>query len=188
MLSKKYDSKITGDPAIGEAYEKAKPGKLMFAGGHWYWIGEDKKEKVKSSDFEFLTLDEKGSPWETFVTYEKGEWKAEAKNVENDLGHMSDMVGEVEEIEKKLISDTKVLELVDNNPDVQKIRVRAPHLRISSMQFSLFDVDLEKPVWRVELKNWPLISYLKRREQPKTIELVVDGVSGQVLSYNELEM
>ena len=68
---------------------------------------------------------------------------------------------------------------------VKEAKSKWPHLKLSHLQFSVFDVDLEKPVWRAEFKNWPLISYLKKREEPKTVEVTVDAISGKLLSYKE---
>jgi hypothetical protein len=184
MLSKKYE-KNGGEPALGEAFEKAKAGKVLVAGGQWYWINEDKKEKIKSSDFEFLTLDNEGNPWETFVSYQDGKWDTKSRDVSSELGKMDDMIGELEGIEKKIIEDKQVLSLLDGMERLNKAKKRAPHLRLTKLQFSVFDVDLEKPVWKAELKNWPLVSYLKRREEPKTVEVVVDALSGKIISYKE---
>lgn len=184
MLSKKYSPGL-GSPALGEAFEKAKTGKVMVASGQWYWVSEDKKEKVKSSDFEFLTLDPEGNPWESMISYQEGKWDSKTSNVAEELGKMDDMIGELEEIEKKIVGDDKVLSSLDSIDKVKEAKTKWPHLRLSRLQFSVFDVDLEKPVWRAELKNWPLISYLKKREDPKTVEVVMDAVSGKLISYKE---
>jgi hypothetical protein len=184
MLSKKY-SKGLGEPAIGEAFEKAKSGKLLVAGGQWYWVGEDKKEKIRSSDFEFLTLDENGNPWETFVSYRDGKWDTKSKDVSSELGKMDDMVGDLENIEKKIIDDQRVLDSLNKLEKLKKAKKKSPHLKLTKLQFSVFDVDLEKPVWRAEFKNWPLITYLESREQPKTVEVIIDAMSGKLLSYKE---
>ncbi len=184
MLSKKY-SKGLSSPALGEAFEKAKSGEIMVASGQWYWVSENKEEVVKSSDFEFLTLDGSGNPWESFVSYQDGKWETKTANVSSELGKMEDMVGELEKIEKQLVRDDKILDLLDGIDKLRDAKTKWPHLRLSKLKFSVFDMNLEKPVWRAEFKNWPLISYLKSGEEPKTIEVSVDAVSGKVISYKE---
>ncbi len=187
MLSKKYSSGF-GSPALGEAFGRAKQGKVMVASGQWYWVGDDKKkDNVKSSDFEFLTLDREGNPWESLISYQDGKWETKTSNVAEELGKMDDMVGELEQIEKSALDDTKALDILDKLDKVKEAKTKWPHLRLTHLQFSVFDVDLEKPVWRAEFKNWPLISYLKKREDPKTVEVAVDAMTGKLLSYKESE-
>ena len=187
MLSKKYDSKLAGEPTIAAAFEKAKPGKMVSAGGQWYWIAEDKKELIKNSDFEFLTIDSNGEPWESFVSYNKGngEWKANAENITKELGNMGDMIPELERIEKRFLEDQQVINSVEALPKFQELQKKAPHIKLTRLQFSVFDVDLEKPVWRAEFKNWPLISYLKRREITKTVNIIIDAIEGKIISFKE---
>ena len=64
---------------------------------------------------------------------------------------------------------------------------KAPNLRLASWSFIIYDDEFKKPTWRVVLKNWPLINYLKSKEESWTIEAAVDATSGRLLGLKEYQ-
>lgn len=184
VLAKKLGGKLAKTIiAPAEALENSGvSGRVLSYSASWHRTYET-DEKVDMANFEFLVASG-GKPFQVQISYEKGQWSKDVKDIESELGS----VAEEEEFVKslKLLTDAEILAVLEKTPSIRNFLRRAPHLRAFSMSFVLYDDEFEAPIWRVMLKNWPLTNYFKK-EVPITIEAIVEGMRGRVVSARRLE-
>lgn len=179
-----------GAPTMREAFEccKAEDGIVVVAAnGSWYRIieGEKGEERVKRADFEFLVVSEDNRPIEFTATFssDDGKWTSEKKDLTSELETMEDEGKVAKGVQDKLVNDMRAISAIGDK--IALLSKKAPHVRLTMLSFSLSDDEFEVPAWRIEAKNWPVISYLKSKERSKSAKAVVDALSGKVLSYKE---
>lgn len=173
-----------GAPTMREAFERCKAeGIVIAANGSWYRIMEGEEEKMKRADFEFLVVVDGKTPFEFTATFSSGDWECSKKDLTGELGTMEDEAAAARGVGDRLIDDAKALAAVEAK--VALLAKKAPHIRLAALSFSIADEEFEVPAWRIEFKNWPLISYLKGSEKSRSVKAVVDALSGKLLSYKE---
>ncbi len=177
-----------GAPTMREAFECCKAeGVVVAANGSWYRVIEGEgEERVKRADFEFLVVSEDNRPVEFTATFssEDGRWNSEKKDLTDELETMEDEGKVAKSVQDRLVDDVRAISAVKDK--IALLCKNAPHVRLTMLSFSLSDEEFEVPAWRIEAKNWPIISYLnKSRERSKSVKAVIDALSGKVLSYKE---
>ncbi len=180
-LALKYPAKLSGSRAtIKQALEEAKIDEkaLLAANGTWHTIAENGKEFTKTSEFEFLYL-LGNKPNQANLSFEGGKWTLEKIDLTNELGEMGEEGKLLANLEGKLVSEEKILAIVEK--ELSDVRKSAPHIRIKLISFSVSDEKYEIPAWRVEVGNWPLMSYYKGREKERQCILIIDALSGKVV-------
>ncbi len=169
-------------PLIAETFAACgAKGDVLAANGSWYWVVDEGTEKVRRADFEFLVVNEKHEPLQWSATWEGSKWEITSSSLTEELGQLdeehallknSTLIGEKEAIE---LAVTKVAALLR----------KAPHLRLSGVYFTVCDDDAEIPTWRIEFKNWPIISYLNSKERSRSVTVIVDAVKKSVMAVKE---
>lgn len=175
-----------GAPTMREAFERCKAeGIVVAANGSWYRVIEGDEEKVKRADFEFLVVSDDNKPVEFTAAFssEGRNWECGKKDLTSELETMEDEAKVAKSIAGRLMDDTRAILAIDDK--LALLAKKAPHIRLSMLSFSLSDEGFEVPAWRIEAKNWPVISYLNGREKGRSAKAVVDALSGKVLSYKE---
>lgn len=176
-----------GAPTMREAFERCKAeGILIAANGSWYRIMEGDEEKVKRADFEFLVVMDGKKPFEftaAFSSEDGDNWECAKKDLTGELGTMEEEAKVASGVAGRLMDDGKAVSAIEDK--IALLAKRAPHIRLTLLSFSLSDEEFDVPAWRIELKNWPIISYLKGSERSRSVRAVVDALSGKVLSYKE---
>lgn len=176
-----------GAPTMREAFERCKAeGVVVAANGSWYRIIDGEEEKVKRADFEFLVVMDGKNPFEftaTFSSDDGDNWECGKKDLTGELETMEEEAKVASGVASRLVDDLKAVSAIGDK--IALLAKKAPHVRLTMLSFSLSDEEFEVPAWRIEAKNWPIISYLKSRERSKSAKAVVDALSGKVLSYKE---
>ncbi len=178
-----------GAPTMREAFERctvAADGVVVAANGSWYRVMEGDDEKVKRADFEFLVVVDGKKPFEftaTFSSEDGNGWECGKKDLTGELETMEEEAKVASGVSGRLVDDQKAVSAIGDR--IALLAKKAPHVRLTMLSFSLSDEEFEVPAWRMEMKNWPVISYLKSRERSKSVKAVVDALSGKVLSYKE---
>lgn len=179
-----------GAPTMREAFERCKAdgGVVVAANGSWYRVIEGGEERVKRADFEFLVVMDGGRPFEftaTFSSEDGNKWTTEKKDLTEELETMEEEAKVANGIADRLVDDLKAISAIGDK--LTLLAKKAPHVRLTMLSFSLLDEEFEVPAWRVEVKNWPIISYLDNnsKERSRVAKAVVDALSGKVLSYKE---
>lgn len=168
-------------PTLAEALAAAAAkSDVLAANGSWYWVVEG-EEKVKRADFEFLTVNEKHEPTQLTLTWENSKWEVNSTNLLEELGTLEE---EHKALQKsKFVEEAAAIELA-----VAKVALllrKAPHLRLSGVYFTVCDDEVEIPTWRIEFKNWPIISYLKSKERSKTVTVIIDATKKTVVAVRD---
>ena len=180
MLSEKFEgdlSKTIVEPRKALDFT-GKSGEIMSLSASWHRVAENKKEKVDMSEFTFLIVNE-GKPSQINVSFEKEKFSKNIMDLSKDLGDMSDEEQFSRQV--KFLSDSDVLSKIEKDGRVQKALTKAKRLRVYSMDFVIYDEKYQAPIWKVILKNWPLTNYWKR-EKPVTVEAVVEGTRGKIIT------
>lgn len=184
VLEKKLKGKLAKtiiSPA--EAFELAEvQGTVLSFSASWHRV-YDGEEKVDMANFEFLTS-VAGKPHQINLSFGDGKWNKEIQDLSSELGDVQAEADFVQSV--KLLKDAEILEAVEKTPSIKNHMRRAPHLRVFSMDFIMYDEEFDAPIWRLMLKNWPLTNYF-RKETPVTFEVIIEGMRGKVVSAKRAE-
>ncbi len=188
-LADRYPEKLCGDaPTLLNAFNKLDSDNgILAANGSWYRVIDNGKERVKSADFEFLTIDKSNKPIQFTLSWDAKGWKVEKKDITDEMdGTMEEEAVFLKRAEKVFKTEAEALKVAAGK--LMPLRRKAPHIRIDLISFNFMDPAYSKeeivPCWRVGARNWPIISYLKSKEKSRSAEVVIDARDGKVLAFN----
>jgi hydroxymethylpyrimidine pyrophosphatase-like HAD family hydrolase len=192
MFSDKYSGRVKflkNTPTIKEILEKTGiDGTVITLSGR---VVRDEEEKIKNADFEFLIVDEGFKPWNAAVVFEDGKWKSDKTDIEKELGKMEE--------EKKIADatkwkeDTEIFDSINSEKRIKKFLKRSKYMRMATIDFTLFDEEKERPVWRFSISNTPHVWAIQKKEgvddekmeNQFVVDIIADALTGRMIGCRE---
>ncbi len=181
MISENYDGRVKflkDTPAPGEEVAEV----LSELGGavlssDMAWRRTDKKTLCEG---ELLVCDDKKRPWQVLLEFDGKKWSSERKDLHKELGEMEEEAEFAES--QEFLSEDEALKLLKKEKELKRAAKKAPHIRLVSSAFTIFNEEFGTSTWSFVLKNWPFISYLKKKEESWTVEAVFDALKGKKIA------
>ncbi len=148
--------------------------------GRWLLSGTIKRPEVEMADFSFLAV-KNGIPFNITVSYENGSFgEAVITNLKSELGEMDEEEKLFSRL--RLLTDDRLLKLLEEEPDVKDTLKEARGLKLTAMVFDPYFEEISSPAWRVNLSN----VWSKGIKTPRELEIVVDAVTSKVLRIAQI--